>query len=130
MLSTAVAGVLKTIFVSTNSVIATQFSVSYMGATSLTGLPFIFAAISGVAASILAAVIGKRTIYLVGGVLMLIGALWNMHAGTFAQFMASRLFQGIGWGLTESLVAGSIRDIFFVGTNHSNLLAMPVLTNG
>jgi MFS family permease len=101
-----------------------------MGATSLTGLPFIFAAFSGVGASVLAAVIGKRSIYVVGGVLMLVGALWNMHAGSFAQFMASRLFQGIGWGMTESLVTESIRDIFFVGTNNSNLLTKPILTNG
>lgn len=114
MLATSVVGISKTIYVSTNSVIATQFNTSYMGAASFTGLPFIFAAFSGVGASILTTVIGKRSIYVVGGILMLVGALWNMHAQGFAQFMVSRLFQGIGWGMTEALMMDSIRDIFFV----------------
>jgi hypothetical protein len=115
LLSTAVVGIMKTLFVSTNSVIATEFNVSYMAATSLTGLPFIFAAFSGVGASILAAVIGKRSIYIVGGLLMLGGALWTMHIKeSFAQFMVSRLFQGVGWGATEGLMVKSIQDLFFV----------------
>lgn len=115
LLSSAVVGIMKTLFVSTNRVIATQFNVSYMSASSLTGLPFVFAAISGLGTSILAAVIGKRSFYLLGGIIMLGSALWNMHIEeSFSQFMASRIFQGVGWGMTESLVTGSIRDMFFV----------------
>lgn len=38
-----------------------------------------------------------------------------MHIKTsYAQFMVSRVFQGIGWGSMEGLVAVSIRDMFFV----------------
>lgn len=115
MLSTAVVGILKTLFVSTTSIIATQLNVSYVAAASLTGVPFIFAALSGIGASILAAVIGKRSLYVVGGVLMLIGALWNMQIeASFAQFMVSRLIQGIGWGMSEALILGSIGDLFLV----------------
>jgi len=86
-----------------------------MAAAAFTGLPFMFAALSSLGASVLSQLIGKRTIYILSGALMLIGAMWNMHVvSSYAQFMVSRLFQGIGWGATEGLVLVSIRDIFFV----------------
>jgi hypothetical protein len=115
LLSSAVVGLMKTPFVSTTRIIAIQFGVSYMSAASLTGVPFVFAAISGLGTSILAAVNGKRSLYLLSGIIMLGSALWNMHVeGSYSQFMVSRIFQGVGWGMTESLVIGSIRDMFFV----------------
>lgn len=106
---------IKTLYVSTNGVLATQYGVSYVAATALTGVPFIFAALFGVCATIFAAVIGKRILYIGGGLLMLVGALWNMHVGnSYAQFMVSRIFQGVGWGITDALVNDTIRDLFFV----------------
>lgn len=46
---------------------------------------------------------------------MLAGTLWNMHLeNSYAQFMVSRIFQGIGWGITEALVESTIRDLFSV----------------
>jgi MFS family permease len=106
---------LKTIYVSTNSVIATAFNCSYMAAAAFTGLPFMFAAASSVGTSILSQAIGKRAIYVASGLLMLAGALWNMHiASSYAAFMVSRIFQGIGWGACEGLIVVSIRDIYFV----------------
>ena len=116
MLTTAVVGILKSMLVTVNGVIATEFNVSYVAATALTGLPMIVAALTGLGSGVLAKIIGKRAIYLLGGVLMLLSVIWNMHVmESFAQFMASRIFQAVGWGATEALVLESIRDIYFVG---------------
>jgi nitrate/nitrite transporter NarK len=115
MLAAAVVGMLKTMLVTVNGVVATEFNVSYMATTALTGLPMIVASVAGLGAGVLAQVIGKRVVYLVSGVLMLAAMLWNMHVmESYAQFMASRIFQGVGWGATEALVLGSIKDIYFV----------------
>lgn len=106
---------IKMLFVPTNGVLSTQYGVTYVAAAALTGVPFIFAALFGVCATISAAVIGKRILYIGGGLLMLVGALWNMHVGnSYAQFMVSRIFQGVGWGITDALVNETIRDLFFV----------------
>ena len=45
MLTSAIVGILKTMLVTVNGVIATEFNVSYMATTALTGLPMIVAAL-------------------------------------------------------------------------------------
>jgi cyanate permease len=115
LLTAATVCVLKTLYVTTNSVIATQYNSSYMATAALTGVPFIIAAVTSLASSILAKVIGKRIIFVVSGLLMLVGALWNMHVfTTYSWFMAGRVMQAAGWGATEVLISSSIRDVFFV----------------
>lgn len=117
MLATATIGSLKTIFVTVNAVVATELNVSYTGATALTGVPLILGALAGIKSQVLSQMIGKRAIYLVSSILMLLAAVWNMHVtSNYAEFMVSRIFQGIGWGAFEALVAGSINDLFFVSS--------------
>lgn len=77
----------------------------------------------------LSQVIGKRIIFIVSGLLMLVGVLWNMHAVmTYSWFMVSRVLQAVGWGASEGLVLISIRDIFFVSAS-SVYSSIPLLTN-
>jgi MFS family permease len=64
---------------------------------------------------ILAKVWGKRPVYLVSTILVFIGCAWSINTrGKFAQNMAARIFQGLGWGAFDTLVLGSILDTFFV----------------
>lgn len=115
MLGTAVIGTLKTLLVTVNSVIASELSVDYMSATALTGAPIMFGAFAALKSQMLCHSFGKRGIYLGSSLLMLIGALWNMHVyDSYAQFMVARIFQGIGWGMFESLISSSIADMFFL----------------
>lgn len=117
MLTAATIGSLKMLFVTVNAVVAIGLGVSYTSAAALTGVPLIFGALSGLASQILSQMVGKRGIYLVSSVLMLLAAVWNMHVkSNYAEFMASRIFQGIGWGFFEALIADSITDLFFVST--------------
>lgn len=98
------------------SVVATQLGVSYAATTLLTGVPLIIGALAGLGVRIASQTTGKRGWLLGGTVLALVGALWNMHVyGSYAQFMVSRIFQGIGWGVFEALAGLVIEDLFFVG---------------
>jgi MFS family permease len=115
VLSTAAAGILKTLFVTTNNIIATQYNVSYMAAAALTGVPFMVAAMVSLGSATLSQAIGKRTVNLGGTLLMLSAAAWNMQiTQSYLQFMSSRVLQGVGWGALEGIVMLSVRDIFFV----------------
>lgn len=114
-MSTAVAGILKTLFVTTNSVIATQYNVSYTAAAALTGVPFMIAALSSLGSTILSQVAGKRAIHIGASLLMLLGVVWNMRImSSYTQFMFSRIFQAVGWGAFEGIAIISVRDIFSV----------------
>lgn len=115
LVSTAVVGILKTLFVTTNSVIATQYNVSYTAAAALTGVPFMIAALSSLGSAILSQAAGKRAIHIGATLLMLIGSVWNMRImDSYTQFMFSRIFQGVGWGAFEGIAIISVRDIFSV----------------
>lgn len=54
--------------------------------------------------------------YLVSVALLFIGSMWGMRTlGSFREGMASRVFQGLGWGAFDTLVLASIYDTYFVG---------------
>ncbi|KAK8079633.1 hypothetical protein PG997_007451 [Apiospora hydei] len=111
---TALIGVMKTIFVSVNGPIAIRNSVSYTAVVSLTGVPLMVSALSGTLSLLVAKLYGKRPVYLVSTAFVWIGVIWGSQVvDSFGQNMASRVFQGIGWGAFETLVLGSLQDTFF-----------------
>ncbi|KAI0469593.1 hypothetical protein F4859DRAFT_136103 [Xylaria cf. heliscus] len=110
----AVVGAMKTALVTVHNVIAVGEGVNYTDAAALTAVPLIVSAVAGMASTIIARVWGKRPVYLVSMVLMFIGSAWNIDTrGQFAQNMAARIFQGLGWGAFDTLVLSSILDTFF-----------------
>lgn len=109
-------GVLKSILVPVNAIIAAEFSCSYVAAASLTGVPILAGSISALGSSVMGRRAGKRLLLLLGAFLMFAGAMWNMHVlDVYIEFMCARVFQGIGWGLVEGVLKESINDMFFVG---------------
>ncbi len=111
----AMIGVMKTAFISVNSLLAQEFIVSYTATAALTGVPLILSAFTGLLSLVGARVWGKRPFYLVSFFLIFIGAVWNTNvSGSFSQCMAARVFQGLGWGAFDTLVLGSIHDTYFV----------------
>ncbi|KAI1367635.1 hypothetical protein F5Y08DRAFT_50165 [Xylaria arbuscula] len=110
----AVVGAMKTALISVHRVLAEEQGTDYTSAAALTAVPLIFSAVSGMASSILAKVWGKRPVYLSSMVLVFIGSAWNINTGRdYAQNMAARIFQGLGWGAFDTLVLGSILDTYF-----------------
>ncbi|KAL3428494.1 major facilitator superfamily transporter [Phlyctema vagabunda] len=130
-LAGAIVGIFRTLLVSVNGVLATQFGVSYTAAAAFTGVPLIFAAFSAFGASVLAQVCGKRLIYLVASLTLLTASLWNMHVEqSYGAFMASRIFQALGWGPFEVLLLVSIKDVFFVHERKVRTIFFNVLLIG
>lgn len=114
----AVVGAMKTALVSVHKVLAVEEGVDYTAAVALTAVPLMVSALAGMAGTILARVWGKRPVYLVSAMVVFIGSAWNIDTGgQFAQDMAARIFQGLGWGAFDTLVLGSILDTFFVCPN-------------
>lgn len=108
-------GGMKTAYMSVNSVLAVRFNVSYTAVASLTAVPLVLSAFTGLFSLAVSKIWGKRPVYLVSVVLIFIGAIWNMRAGnSFGQCMGARVFQGLGWGAFDTLVLGSIQDTYFV----------------
>ncbi|RYP09977.1 hypothetical protein DL765_008246 [Monosporascus sp. GIB2] len=121
----ALIGVMKTIFVSTNSVVAISYSVSYTAAVSLTAVPLMISALTGTLSLVAGRLWGKRPVYLGSTLFIFIGVAMNMQVlGSFSQNMAARAFQGLGWGAFETLVLSSIQDTYFAIQNHRRFLAI------
>jgi MFS family permease len=111
----AIVGALKTALVSVHSVLAAEEGVGYTDAVALTAVPLMVSALAGMTSTIVARVWGKRPVYLISSMLVFIGSAWDINTrGNFAQNMAARIFQGLGWGAFDTLVLGSILDTFFV----------------
>ncbi|KAL7627322.1 hypothetical protein AAE478_001514 [Parahypoxylon ruwenzoriense] len=107
-------GVMKTAYISVNSVIAISEDVSYTAAVALTAVPLMLSAASGMASLIIARICGKRPVYLVSMVMIFWGVVWNTNVrGNLAENMAARVFQGLGWGAFDTLVLGSVHDTYF-----------------
>jgi MFS family permease len=110
----SMTGVMKTIFVSVNHLLAEGYEVSYTAAAALTGVPLMTSAVTGFATLVASRIWGKRPLYLASLLLVFIGATWNTNVATsYGQCMAARIFQGLGWGAFDTLVMGSIHDTYF-----------------
>ncbi|KAK3985496.1 major facilitator superfamily domain-containing protein [Cladorrhinum sp. PSN332] len=114
MLFVAMTGVLKTILMTVNAQLAESYEVSYTAVAALTGVPLILSSFTGLFCLVASRICGKRPLYLASGLLVFIGTVWNTNVATsYAQHMAARVFQGLGWGAFETLVLGSIQDTYF-----------------
>lgn len=115
LLMVAMTSVMKTIFLTVNAQLAEGYEVSYTAAAALTGVPLMISAFAGFICLIASRVCGKRPLYLTSLLLVFIGTVWNTSVQTsYAQCMAARVFQGLGWGAFDALVLGSIQDTYFV----------------
>ena len=117
LMTVGLIGGMKTAFISTNGPMAVRYNVSYTAVAALTGVPLMLSAFTGLASIVTSRIWGKRLVYLASAALVFIGSMWNMRtADSFAQCMAARVFQGLGWGAFDSLVLSSIQDTYFVSS--------------
>ncbi|GKT45164.1 putative MFS-type transporter [Colletotrichum spaethianum] len=129
MMTVGLVGGMKTAYLSVNSVLTVRFMASYTAVASLTAVPIIVSAFTGLFGLMASKVWGKRPVYLVSMVLIFIGAMWNMQAGnSFGACMGARVFQGLGWGAFDTLVLGSIHDTFFEHERNVRITAYNVLS--
>ncbi|KAF7857977.1 hypothetical protein EAF04_009334 [Stromatinia cepivora] len=112
-LALSVVGMQRLMFVSVNAGITVQFSISSTQTAALTGIAFIFSAISSPLWEMLSMKIGKRAIFIFAAALTLVGGLWNMHVRSFGQFLIGKMMEGVGWGAFEGLVGGAVGEMYF-----------------
>ena len=108
-------GGMKTAFVTTNGVMAAQYRVSYTAIAALTAVPLMLSSVTGILCLVASKIVGKRPLYLGSFLLIFIGSIWNMTAhDSYQACLGARIFQGLGWGAFDTLVIGSIQDMYFV----------------
>ncbi|KAL2258259.1 hypothetical protein VTK26DRAFT_8511 [Humicola hyalothermophila] len=126
LLMVAMTGVMKTIYVTVNAPVAEAYGVSYTAVAALTGVPLIISAFTGLICLVASRSCGNRPLYLISLLLVFIGAVWNTNVErSYAQCMAARIFQGLGWGAFDTLTLGSIQDTYF---EHERGLRIAILT--
>ncbi|QSZ33157.1 hypothetical protein DSL72_002743 [Monilinia vaccinii-corymbosi] len=125
-LAFSVVGMQRLMFVSVNSVIEAQFSISSTQTAALTGVAFIFSASSPLW-EMLSMKVGKRSILIFASMLMLAGSLWNMHVEGFWQFLGGRMFQGLGWGAFEGLGRRAVGDMYFESQIPACLMILSII---
>ncbi|KAK4251377.1 hypothetical protein C7999DRAFT_10875 [Corynascus novoguineensis] len=110
----SITGVTKTMFMTVNAQVAEAFLVSYTAVAALTGIPLVLSALTGLICLVASRICGKRPLYLVSLLFVFIGTVWSTNvASSYAQCMAARIFQGLGWGAFDTLILGSIQDTYF-----------------
>lgn len=63
---------------------------------------------------------GKRHLYLLATVLIIISSAWGGAAGTnYKSLLWARIIQGVGLAPFEALVNASVGDLYFVHVNRS-----------
>ncbi|TDZ39493.1 putative MFS-type transporter [Colletotrichum trifolii] len=129
LMTSGLAAGMKTAYMSVNGTLAVRFNVSYTAVASLTAVPLVLSAFTGLFSLMASKIWGKRPVYLVSMVFLFIGAIWNTTtANSFGGCMGARVFQGLGWGAFDTLVLGSIQDTFFEHERDSRILAYNLLT--
>ncbi|KIH89828.1 major facilitator superfamily transporter [Sporothrix brasiliensis 5110] len=129
LLFVALVGVMKTALFAVHSQVATQYAVSYTAAAALTGAPLMVSAGSGFACLVASRLWGKRPLYLASAALLFIGTMWaiTVPSHNFAQCMAARVFQGLGWGAFDVLVLGSVHDTYFAHERDTRTAAVDLV---
>ena len=89
----------------------------------LTGYHLCGVGVAGLLFVASARVWGKRHLYLLGAVVIIISSAWGGASGTnYKSLLWARIFQGVGLAPFEALVNASVGDLYFVHVRHAQLL--------
>ncbi|POS75896.1 hypothetical protein DHEL01_v205709 [Diaporthe helianthi] len=95
--------------------LAEQFQIPLQQFTlGLQGSCIVAIAVSSLICNTLAIKIGKRPIYIITSVLLLVSCFWAAESKSFGSLVAARAVQGFAMAPMEALVPASIADIWFV----------------
>lgn len=104
-------------------VLSFNFDKSFTGIALLTGYHLCAVGVSGLLFVPSARVWGKRHLYLLGTILMVISSAWGGASGkNYNSMLGARIFQGIALAPFESLVNASVGDLYFVHVSLTNIV--------
>lgn len=85
----------------------------------LTGYHLCGCGIAGVLFVASARVWGKRHLYLLGTLLLVVGSIWAGRSRSYTALLWARVIQGVAVAPFEALVNASVGDLFFVHVSFS-----------
>ena len=102
---------------------------SFTKAALLTGYHLCGVGVAGLLFVPTARVWGKRHLFLLGNVIMIISSVWGGATSTknYRSLVWARVFQGIGLAPFEALVNAAVGDLFFV---HVSVQIFPSVVEG
>ncbi|KAL9636382.1 MAG: hypothetical protein Q9204_002281 [Flavoplaca sp. TL-2023a] len=110
-----IASTLSPLLAANTVTLAIYFGRDFTQMALLTGYHLCGVGVAGVIFVASARIWGKRHLYLLGTVLIIISSAWGGAAGTnYASLLWARVVQGIGLAPFEALVNASVGDLYFV----------------
>jgi MFS family permease len=95
--------------------LAIYFQRSFTDMALLTGYHLLGVGLAGFLFVPFARIFGKRSVYLVGALLIIASSAWGGANGkNYKSLLWARIFQGIGLAPFEALVNASVGDLYFV----------------
>ncbi|PVH77484.1 MFS general substrate transporter [Cadophora sp. DSE1049] len=91
-----------------------EFNASFTKLAQLNGIVIVMAAPSIWIASAIIPYFGKRPVFLVSMILMMVACIWAAKAKSYGSLLGARAIQGFAAGPFEAVVTGTIADLFFV----------------
>ena len=110
-----IASTLSPLLAANTLTLALIFNRNFTAMALLTGYHLVGVAVAGVIFVPSARVWGKRHLYLLGTVVIIISSAWGGSSGkNYKSLLWARIFQGVGLAPFEALVNVSVGDLFFV----------------
>lgn len=94
--------------------VSSTYDVTTQQVALTTGLYMLGLGVGSVIMSPTAILFGKRPIYLLGAVLLIISAVWCAVSPNFPSLLVARVFQGIAVSPVECLPSATIAEIYFL----------------
>ena len=108
------AASLSPILAANTLTLSLHFERDFTGIALLTGFHLCGVGVAGVLFVASARVWGKRHLYLLGTVLIVVASAWGGASKSYKSFLWARIIQGVGVAPFEALVNASVGDLYFV----------------
>ena len=110
-----IASALSPLLAANTLTLSLWFGLSFTYIALLTGYNLLGVGVAGFIFVASARVWGKRHLYLLGTLLIVIGSAWGGSTGTnYTSLLWARIIQGVGLAPFEALVNASVGDLYFV----------------
>lgn len=114
-LLSVIASTLSPLLAANTVTLALLFSRDFTQMALLTGYHLLAVGLSGFLFVASARVWGKRHLYLLGTILIIVSSAWGGASGTnYQSLLWARIIQGVGLAPFEALVNASVADLYFV----------------
>ena len=114
-LISVIASALSPLLAANTLTLSLWFGLPFTQIALLTGYNLLGVGVAGFIFVASARVWGKRHLYLLGTILVVIGSAWGGATGTnYTSLLWARIIQGVGLAPFEALVNASVGDLYFV----------------